>query len=344
MALSIEISTADLAGTRFAVSPLAETISGLQQLAQPAPSSRVKGWAAWAREELAHQPLRLAAAWPLLVNGRPSWPQFLLPAPATTRTSIDDDLEAMLQTTPRDVIENLQRVFGPDLPPAARELADAPGERLAVVAAELRAAHDRLVRPHWARIQALLETDIAHRAARLTSGGAARLFADLHRDVVWSDDHLTVLTDQRDAAAAPGGLVLLPVALGADRVIVKRNTTTWTTLRYPCRGIAALDGVVYQLPAPDNTIQLLGRSKATLLRALTSPATTTDVARELGTTASAVAQHLTVLRANGLVDRRRHGRRVIYTTAPLGRALLDVGGRDTNAPRAAPEEVSDGLD
>lgn len=325
MALSIEISATDLAGTRFAVSPLAETISGLQQLARPEPSPRARGWVRWARDELARQPLRLAATWPLLVSDRPSWPQFLLPAPATTRTSIADDLDALRQTTPQQVAASLHRVFGNDMPPAARELADAPGERLALVAAELRAAHDRLVLPHWPRIRALLETDIAHRAAQLTSGGAARLFADLHRDLDWSGGRLTVLTDQRDAATAHGGLVLLPVALGPDRVIVKRNTTTWTTLRYPCRGIAGLGTVLDRTPAPDDTVRLVGRSKAALLRALTAPATTTDLARELGTTASAVAQHLTVLRANGLVDRQRHGRRVVYATTPLGRALLDAG-------------------
>lgn len=330
MALSIEISTADLAATRFSVSPLAETISGLHQLARPAPSPRVRAWVRWARDELERQPLRLAATWPLLVSNRQSWPQFLLPAPATTRSTIDDDLDALRRTTPRDVVQNLHRVFGKHLPPAAQELADAPRERLALVATELRVAHDRLVRPHWPRLQALLETDIAHRAVQLASGGAARLFADLHGDVVWSDGRLTVLTDPRNDATAPGGLVLLPVALGSDRVIVKRNTTTWTTLRYPCRGIAALDAVLDQAPAADDTVRLVGRSKAGLLRALTAPATTTDLAHELDTTASAVAQHLTVLRANGLVSRQRHGRRVIYTTTPLGRALLDAADRDTD--------------
>ncbi|MEV0894750.1 DUF5937 family protein [Promicromonospora sp. NPDC050262] len=325
MALSIEISTTDLAGTRFAVSPLAETISGLQQLARSEPAPRVRGWVRWARGELARGPLRLAATWPLVVSDRPSWPQFLLPAPATTRTSIDDDLDALRQTTPQQVVASLHRVFGNDLPPAARELADAPAAGLALVATELRAAHDRLVLPHWPRIRATLETDIAHRAAQLTSGGATRLFADLHRDLDWSDGRLTVLTDRRDAAAATGGLVLLPVALGPDRVIVKRNTTTWTTLRYPCHGIARLDTVVDRTPASDGTVRLVGRSKAALLHALTAPATTTDLATELGTTPSAVAQHLAVLRANGLVGRQRHGRRVIYSTTTLGRALLDAG-------------------
>jgi len=324
VSLSIDISAADLAGTRFAVSPLAETISGLQQLAKPGADLRTRWWVDWAQERLAHRPLRLAAVWPLLVTDRPGWPQFLLPAPATTSTSIDDDLAAMRRTTPEEVVESLRRVFGNDLPPAARELAEAPAERLATIAAELHEAHDRLVRPHWPRIHALLETDIAHRAAQLASGGAVRLFEDLHPDLVWSDGRLTVLTDQRGgtAAAARGGLVLLPVALGPDRVIVKRNTTTRTTLRYPCRGIGRLALSLDRTPVQRDIARLLGRSKAGLLRALLLPATTTDLARELGTTPSAVAQHLGVLRVNGLVVGRRHGRRVVYETTTLGRALL----------------------
>jgi DNA-binding transcriptional ArsR family regulator len=324
VSLSIEISAADLAGTRFAISPLAETISGLQQLARPGSDPRTRWWVEWARERLAHRPLRLAAVWPLLVTDRPGWPQFLLPAPPTMSTSIDDDLAAMQRTTPREVGGSLRRVFGDDLPPAARELAEAPAEQLATIAAELGEAHDHLIRPHWPRIRALLETDIAHRATQLASGGAVRLFEDLHPDLVWSDGRLTVLTDRRGGAAAVarGGLVLLPVALGPNRVIVKRNTTTRTTLRYPCRGVGRLAESLDQSPVPRDTARLLGRSKAGLLRALLSPATTTDLARELGTTPSAVAQHLGVLRANGLVSPQRTGRRVLYETTALGRALL----------------------
>jgi DNA-binding MarR family transcriptional regulator len=334
VSLTIKISTADLAGTRFAVSPLAETISGLQQLARPSPDARTRWWVEPARERLANRPLHLAAVWPLLVTDRPGWPQFLLPAPATTRTSIEDDLAAMQTTTPVEIVKSLRRVFGDDMPPAARELAEAPAEQLAVIADELHDAHERLVRPHWPRIRALLETDIAHRATQLAAGGAVRLFEDLHQDLVWSDGRLTVLTDQRGgtAPATHGGLVLLPVALGADRVVVKRNTTTRTTLRYPCRGIGRLALSLDRPPVPRATARLLGRSKAGLLRALLSPATTTDLARELGTTPSAVAQHLGVLRTNGLVNGRRHGRRVLYETTALGRALL-AGAINTTGSR-----------
>jgi DNA-binding transcriptional ArsR family regulator len=68
---------------------------------------------------------------------------------------------------------------------------------------------------------------------------------------------------------------------------------------------------------------LLGRARATLLEALRSPATTTELARALGVTPSAVSQHLAVLRESGLVERERSGRRVGYRITALGTALLD---------------------
>lgn len=65
-----------------------------------------------------------------------------------------------------------------------------------------------------------------------------------------------------------------------------------------------------------------GRARAGLLEALRSPATTTDLARALGVTPSAVSQHLRVLRENGLVTRERSGRQVVYLITAPGAALL----------------------
>jgi DNA-binding transcriptional ArsR family regulator len=76
-------------------------------------------------------------------------------------------------------------------------------------------------------------------------------------------------------------------------------------------------------PAPGSTIRLLGRPRAELLEALRSPATTTDLARALDVTPSAVSQHLAILRENGLVTGERIGRTVLYITTERGLDLLD---------------------
>jgi Bacterial regulatory protein, arsR family/Family of unknown function (DUF5937) len=316
--VTIELSVADLAGTRFAVSQLSETISGLQKLAYDPADSR---WVRWARDELAARPLALPRTWPLIVTDRPSWPQFLLPAPAGPGTTIDDDLAAMRRTRARDVRTSLRRTYGDALPDSAAALAAHPAAGLREIAAELREAYGRLIAPHWPRIRAVLDADIAYRARQLTAGGAARLFADLHPDVRWADGRLVVARD-RPVEVGPGGLVLLPVVLGPPAVVVKGRTTTRTTLRYPARGAGTL-WAAGTTPPPGRTVRLLGRHRAALLEALRSPATTTDLARSLGVTPSAVAQHLAILRENGLVSGERGGRTVLYTTTAEGLALLD---------------------
>nr|BFE81618.1 hypothetical protein GCM10020093_042190 [Planobispora longispora] len=81
-------------------------------------------------------------------------------------------------------------------------------------------------------------------------------------------------------------------------------------------------------PPAGSTVRLLGRARAELLEALRSPATTTELARALGVTPSAVSQHLAVLRENGLVARERSGRNVLYMTTALGVSLTSPSSPD----------------
>lgn len=327
--MTIELSVADLSGTRFAVSPLSETISGLQLLGFRGRRETTLRWRRWAEDELAARPLALPRTWPLLVHDRQSWPQFLFPAPEQAATTFDDDLAALCRTRARDVRASLRRVFGDDLPDSAASLAAHPAAGLREIAAELREAYDRLVAPHWDRIRAVLDADIAHRARQLAAGGAERLFADLHPSLSWQDGRLIVSRD-RPVELGPGGLVLLPVVLGPAAVLIKGRTTTRTTLRYPARGAGTL-WTAGTRPAPGSTVRLLGRHRAALLEALRSPATTTDLARALGVTPSAVAQHLAILRDSGLITGERLGRTVLYATTARGLTLLHPltrGSRD----------------
>jgi DNA-binding transcriptional ArsR family regulator len=322
--MTLDLTVSELAGTRFAISPLSETISGLQQLGGRRKQEINLRWIRWASDDISERPLELPRTWPLVVNDRTSWPQFLVPAPAGARTTIDDDLAAMCRTNARQVRTSLKRVFSDDLPPSAAELAAHPAAGLRAIAAELRAAHDRLIAPHWARIRAVLDADIAYRARQLAAGGAQRLFADLHPDLHWHDGRLTLerWRSDRTVNLGPGGLVLLPVVLGSGYVLIKGNTTTQTTVRYPARGVGAL-WTVGTRPASGSAVRLLGRARANLLESLRSPATTTDLARALDVTPSAVSQHLAVLRDSGLVAGARSGRSVLYLTTERGLALLD---------------------
>ncbi|XVU30115.1 ArsR/SmtB family transcription factor [Actinoplanes sp. CA-054009] len=330
MPLTVDLDVAELAGTRFAISPLAETVAALLQLGDPNPRPDPHDrWRRWAVREA--RTLHLPATWPLLVNDRPYWPEFLLPAPGGPAPTIDDDLAALRRTTARQVRSGLTRVFGDDLPPAAARLAAHPAPGLREISTELLRAYDTLIAPHWPKIRSLLDADIAHRATQLTAGGAARLFAALHPDLTWHDGRLIQHRRHGDRVIrpAPGGLVLMPSALRPPTAHIRASTSTWTTVRYPARGVATL-WTAGTRPAPTAAARLLGRPRADLLEALRSPATSTDLARSLGVTPSAVSQHLRVLRDTGLITGTRSGRRVLYTTTALGLSLLHAatGGRD----------------
>ena len=323
----LELDVADLAATRFAISPLSETIRAILLLADPGRPSVNRPWIRWARAELDRRTLPLPGAWPLIVNGLPVHPEFLTPAPAVKRPAFDDELDRLRATPDEAVRASLRRVFGDGRwPRIATELFERPAESLALVAAELALCYERLVLPHWERIFPVLDADIAYRSQLLASGGARSLFADLHPDLRWSDGMLTM----QDADEGPSdfkvmlgadGVVLMPSVFNWPLVSLSKATSTQTTLLYPARGTATVweDGGA----SAGGLEELLGAPRARLLTALRSPATTTALAARFGVTPGAISQHLAVLYRSGLVDRSRSGRIVLYQSSELGSALLD---------------------
>jgi DNA-binding transcriptional ArsR family regulator len=329
MLVALELDVADLAATRFAISPLSETTRAMLLLARPSPPVVNQPWVRWARAQLDRRPLRMPRAWPLIVNGLPSYPEFLVPAPAVRAPELDEEL-ARLRATPAEAVRaSLRRVFGDHTwPDSATELFERPAESLAEIAAELAECHERLVRPHWERIRPVLEADIAYRAGLLADGGARSLFSDLHPDLRWSGGTLTINdTDERSSVfqvmLGPDGVVLMPSVFNWPVVSYSKATSSQTTLLYPARGTATVwedDACVAAIGAVE---ELLGAARARLLGALRSPATTSALALRFGVTPSAVSQHLAVLHRGGLVDRQRSGRKVLYQASELGLALLD---------------------
>jgi DNA-binding transcriptional ArsR family regulator len=337
MQLTLDVGVADLAATRFAVSPLGETIFAMYVLGDPGCSavnlSTVNGpWARWARAELGRRPIRLPTVWPLVVNGRPSFPEWLAPAPAVRSPAIADEL-AVVRDTPQARIEaSLHRIWDSDeWPEGARELLVRPAETLASITGELAECYNRLIAPHWERIQAVLDADIAYRATgMLANGGTRDLLNDLHPGLRWTDGTLTLTKEydtRSDSKVTPGstGLVLVPSVFVWPLVLMKTRTTTQITVRYPARGAAT----VWQTQPASlaATEALLGAPRARLLSLLRAPATPGQLARQLDVTPSAISQHLAVLHRNGLLDRQRLGRRVLYSISDLGLTLLSGAGR-----------------
>lgn len=303
--LKLAFSTADLATVRFAFSPLWEAVASIRVLT--APDAVHRPWADQVRPRLPRGP-QLRALFALVPASARVLPGFLAPPPTTPMPDLEVEL-AVLAATP------------PDLVPFAD-----PAAGLAELIRATRLYWDLALAPYWPRMLTLLQGDVLHRARQLTTGGTERLFTDLNPGVRWHDDVLHVASRVTRSVSLDGrGLLLVPSVFAWPRVFAKLDPPWQPTLRYPPRGVGTLWS-----SAPSGSSRalagVLGRSRARLLAALDAPASTTDLAGRTGLTPGAVSQHLSALRAAGLVTPHRTGRYVLYARTLAAEALLAATG------------------
>jgi DNA-binding transcriptional ArsR family regulator len=235
------------------------------------------------------------------------------PPPTSPLPDLDAELAVVRATSAEQIAEEVRAIPAiTSPPPAAAALADV-----------IREYWDRVLAPFWPRIQRLLESDVQYRAGRLTAGGASALFADLNPAVRWHEDRLRV--DHPRVSARRGlrgkGLLLVPSAFVWPRVFSITVPGWQPTLRYPARGVAEL-WVDRKVSPSTALVGVLGAGRARLLTELDSPASTKDLAERTGLTPGGVSQHLTALRAAGLLSSHRVGRQVLYARTAVAEALL----------------------
>jgi Bacterial regulatory protein, arsR family len=320
----VRFEVPDVAGLRFRISPLWETVRSLYALADPGRHPVHLPWIRRARA-LAREPATAGHLALLAAFARPgAWmPDFLTPPPAGPRPDLAEELAALRRTLPERVVADLTAVAARrPLPPAARAAVDDPAAALPALAAAVRGWHDAAIAPYWTRLQAVLEADIAVRSRRLAEGGPRRLLDTLHPTVRWAGDRL-VCRDPwgLDLRLGGRGLPLVPSVFVDRRVLWTVRADSPPLAVYPAVALAGL----WDAPrrrGEERLAAVVGGTRARLLAELTSPATTTELAGRLGLSAAAVSEHLRALRAANLVARGPHGRTVLYVTTPLGAALL----------------------
>ncbi|MFF4317900.1 ArsR family transcriptional regulator [Streptomyces sp. NPDC001568] len=352
--ITFELDVEDLADTRFALSPLHETVLSLRVLREPGLSAL---HLPWRRSVLGGLDGPAGPAGPAGFGGaggpgdpagpggrsgglgaadvetlmslmpvRRTLPDFLTPRPARFDASFEDELAVVRRTSPAVVRRDLLAAHAPDPLPGA--LRDALADDDALVVRLRDALCDLLLRywraavePAWPRMRLVLEADMTYRARQLALGGARLLFADMHPNLRWHGGvlHVDQMISRHHVKASGRGLLLVP-SVFAHKPAPPVGQDEAPTLAYPSRGVATLWGSAPVVTAPA-LASLLGAPRTRLLVLLEEPLPTIEIARRLDVTPSAVSQHLRVLHATGLVTRARDGRHVLYRRSPLGDRL-----------------------
>jgi DNA-binding transcriptional ArsR family regulator len=320
--LKLAFTARDLAHIRFAFSPLWEVVASVRVLKAPTDHALHLPWVTRTRKLLTDSRLD----WGLLSDLVPVPTQviagFVSPPPSTPMPDLDLELTS-LRATPPDLVRAVLDDLPGGRPSGLDPLHADPVSGLARLADIIRQYWDLTLAPYWPRMLTLLEGDVLYRAAQLTQGGTSRLFADFDPRVSWGDDTLNVVNEyvSRSVHLGGRGLLLVPSVFVWPRVFAKLDDPWQPVLRYPPRGVARLwerDGA----DVSQTLAAVLGRSRALLLTELDTPASTTDLARRTGLSTGGVSQHLTALRAAGLVSAHRTGRFVLYARTSVAESLL----------------------
>jgi DNA-binding transcriptional ArsR family regulator len=323
--IEARFDTEALTKVRFAISPMFEVTRSAKALRDPSYAALHLPWVEQALPRVAD--LDLAPLFAL--QSAPDYnPDFINPPPSTPLVEFEDELETMLATPDEQISsEVLYSYDGVPLPAVLEPFVTTPRKAIEELAELICEYWARAHAENWPRMRSLLEHDVLYRSRQIADGGTARLFCDLADGVSWSDGVLRIpgscdgLLDVDDR-----GLLLVPSVFVWPKVTALTLEPWQPTVVYPARGVGMLWSPDEAPSPPDALERLVGRTRATLLNSLDSPRTTTELAGELGLTAGAVSQHLTVLRDAGLVHGRRVARSVLYLRSAQGSALVKASG------------------
>ena len=321
--------TADLlAGSRFTLSPLAETTAALTVLDRPAgPWQQVfhATHAAAYEAMLAEHPVRRelgARAWRPRRGDQPGWmADFLSPAPSAPGMRIDEELEVLAREWDDERIRQaLYDVRPGRLPEVLRR--DGLREELVELYRWLWTA---TLESDWPRRSRVLQADVVGRTALLAAKGWSAVVESLGHQKAWlGDGRLRINAYHLPDRDLTGATQLWFVPVHSNGSWVAWEEPDRYALVYPVTGALAPTGAV--APSARALERLVGPGRATVLGALDDPRTTTQLVALTGLPLGSVGGHLKVLLDSGLVLRRRAGREVLYWRTALGDGLVATRG------------------
>jgi len=324
-----EVNADTLAGSRFVVSPLAETFAALRLLHTGL--ARHPGERDWLAAHLPAHRARLAAdpVTALLVRAGlgPEWTaDFLTPTPRGGET-FEEEVARVRDACPDAARGHVSRALRGAPLPAALDRDDLPAR----AAGLLTTVWAESVRPDWDRRRRILEADVVARTAQVGRDGWAAALNGLGPGKRWLGQNRLQVNAHAYPPREIAGARLSFVPVTPQRI----GWVSWEeperyAVVYPCSGALADPGA---RAVPEGLGTLLGTARARVLVLLDSPLSTSQLVALTGQGLGSVGRHLRVLRDARLVERRRAGRSVLYGRTGAGEVLVAAQQAGTRAPR-----------
>ncbi|MGW6567471.1 ArsR/SmtB family transcription factor [Streptomyces sp. NPDC054975] len=276
----------------------------------------------WRRRVLRSLPDAVAPLADLVPAGDP--PRFLDVLGETVAEGLD-----LVEAARAELVRaELERVYaGRGSPRWVRELhAGEPGAR-GVLRRAQRAAFETVVAPVWPLVQDLHRAEFTRQALTVAEHGIGAALPALVpgtrlRNGVW-EWPAPAAEGEREIALTGRGLLLLPTFHWTGHPLVQDLPDRPVVVTYAAGPGLPLTPDVS--PGTDDSLAaVLGRTRLELLRALSTPHTTTTLARRLGISNATTSSHTAALRGAGLITTARSGRSVEHRRTALGTML--VGG------------------
>ncbi|WP_327087393.1 winged helix-turn-helix domain-containing protein [Nonomuraea sp. NBC_01738] len=318
----LRLSTLALSRSRFALSPLAETLGSMMVLGRPCTDPWLASWhgrhhdafrAALAADPFAEGLVRLVSSTKWLPSHVVNPPQ------GGMRTTLEDELAQVTRATDEEVRAELAESVAHSW--EQHDLSWLTGRGWAARTADLLASTWKAhVAPDWPRRRALLERDVTYRAGLLAAYGWPRALQHMTRRSAWVGDDAIRFSDQTfpDRVIGDEGMLFVPVSVLSSGTWLCEAPPTSYALVYPARGSAG--GTAGTRPAR-SLERLIGAGRAAILHELEHPATTSELTAQLGLSLGTVGGHLAILRDADLVVGTRVGRRMVYRRTETGRLL-----------------------
>lgn len=321
--IAIDLDAASLSRIRLAMSPIFELASWLSLTAAGRSHPILGDLGAVGRDALGHPDVRMLAE---IVGGYPAYlPDFLTPKPAAGRAAavLTDQLDAVAETPLAVVTDNLDMAVHAGVLLSRETRLAVDDGTFAGRAANGLAEFWRALAPRWPYLREVLERDLAERGRLLADAGIARVLRTLTTSVKWDGVRLGIGSSYQTVHQLDGEeLVLAPSVLGWPRVFTQIEDRGNAVIFYPASHVGA-PGLARPTSRGQALDELLGESRAAVLRDLDLPRTIAELSSRRALAPATVSYHVTVLLNAGLVLRKREGRRVLYSRSSYGDVLLE---------------------